>query len=109
MMVLQVRGETDVHYKEKFMAKVIEGNKEWSATIRCAHPVCGGRLNRVDGCFALIEIGLEDIKHSTDYDGDTSFWVHCPSCGQQLYPEWQIGSGPLNVVLSKPKKRKGSS
>ncbi len=88
------------------MARIIEGNKEWSATIRCAHPVCGA-LNRVDGCFALIEIGLHDIKHITDYEGDTSFWVICPACGQKLYPEWQIGRGPLNVILSRSQNRKG--
>ena len=89
------------------MARILEGNKEWSAAIRCASAVCGGRLNRVDGCFALIEITLGDIKHSTDYEGDTSFWVVCPSCGQKLYPEWQIGKGPLEASLNLSRNRKG--
>ncbi|NQV90792.1 hypothetical protein HQ487_05325 [Candidatus Uhrbacteria bacterium] len=81
------------------MAKIVAGEKKWSVTIRCAHPVCGMGVNRVDGCFALIEIELEDIDHSTDWEGDTTFWVICPSCGQKLYPKWQIGDGPLNVIL----------
>ncbi len=83
------------------MAKIVQGEQKWSAVIRCAHPVCGIGLNRVDGCFSLIRIELKDIQHSTDWEGDTTFWVDCPACGQKLYPEWQIGNGPLNVILSK--------
>jgi hypothetical protein len=81
------------------MAKIIEGAEKWSAVIRCAHPVYGGRLNRVDGCFSLIEITLEDIKHSRDFEGDISYWVECPSCSQKLYPEWQIGRAALENSL----------
>jgi len=80
------------------MARVVEGSEKWKAHIRCAHPVCGGRLYRVDGCFSVIEITLDDIQGRRDSDGDWSFWVMCPSCGQMLYPEWQIGSGPLEIV-----------
>ena len=89
------------------MAKIVEGPSEWSAVIRCAHPVCSG-LYRVDGCFAQIEIGLDDIHAHCDGDGDWSFWVFCPSCGQKLYPEWQIGKGPLEVVKSRRNQRRQS-
>jgi len=94
--------------KERKMATIVHGNKEWSAVIRCAHPVCGGGLYRVDGCFALIEITLDDIKSSVDYEGDRSYWVVCPSCGQTLYPEWQIGNGPLENSL-KHNENKGDN
>ncbi|HBP00065.1 MAG: hypothetical protein UU48_C0003G0013 [Candidatus Uhrbacteria bacterium GW2011_GWF2_41_16] len=88
------------------MATVIEGPQEWSTVIRCAHPVCGFGLHRVEGCFSLIRITLADIKHSTDYEGDTTFWVDCPCCGQRLYPEWQIGKGPLNNSMKINRKTK---
>lgn len=90
------------------MARLVQGNTSWSAVIRCAHPVCCG-LNRVDGCFALIEITLSDIRHRTDFEGDTTFWVDCPACGQKLYPEWQICNGPLNTILSKEENLRRSS
>ncbi len=88
------------------MAKIVEGQSEWSAKIRCAQSVYGG--GRVDGCFAPIEIGLDDIESSRDYEGDWSFWVICPSCGQKLYPRWQIGDGPLEVVKSRCNQRRQS-
>ena len=88
------------------MATIVEGNRTWSAVIRCADPVCGMGLNRVDGCFSLIEITLGDIQHRTDSDGDTYFWVICPSCGQKLYPKWQIGDGPLNVILRRKRNNR---
>ena len=81
------------------MATIVEGQKEWSAIIRCAHPSFGSP-HRVDGCFALIQITLADIKHTRDYEGDISFWVECPSCGQRLYPEWQVGRPPLANSLT---------
>ncbi len=89
------------------MAKIVEGKKEWSAVIRCAHPVSGfAGPHRVDGCFALIEITLDDIKGHRDCEGDWTFHVICPACGQKLYPEWQIGSGPLECVKDRTKSRK---
>jgi|GEM_PF-3551255 len=81
------------------MATVVEGQPEWSAVIRCAHPTCGCGLNRVDGCFALIAITPRDIKHSRDFEGGITFWVDCPACGQHLYPAWQVGKGPLENSL----------
>jgi len=89
------------------MAKVVNGNEAWSAVIRCAHPTGFHSLHRVDGCFAQIEITLADIHGSRDYEGDWSFWVDCPACGQRLYPEWQIGSGPLEVVKQRISGRRG--
>lgn len=80
------------------MATIVEGLVTWKARIRCAHPSFGGRLNRVDGCFALIEITLDDLKGHRDSDGDWTVWTECPGCGQRLYPEWQIGSGPIEVA-----------
>lgn len=88
------------------MAKIVQGNKEWSAVIRCAQSVYNQA--RVDGCFAQIEIGLNDIQASCDCEGDWSFWVICPACGQKLYPEWQIGKGPLEVVKSRRNQRRES-
>jgi len=83
------------------VAKVVEGSDKWSATIRCAHPVCGIGLHRVDGCFARIEITHDDIHARKDWEGDWSFWVICPACGQKLYPKWQIGSGPFETIKKK--------
>lgn len=90
------------------MAQIVAGEKKWAAVIRCAHPVCGYGLNRVDGCFAMIQIGLDDIQASKDYEGDWSFWVKCPSCGQTLYPKWQIGDGPLMIVQKQIQEGKRS-
>ncbi len=93
------------------MARVLEGtikvNEKWKATIRCAHPSCGFGLYRVDGCFALIEIELDDIQYRRDYEGDETCWVVCPACGQTLYPEWQIGAGPIRIVCE-PHRRNRS-
>lgn len=92
------------------MAKVISAEHEgWSARIRCAHPVCGYGTYRVDGCFAVIEITLEDIKSSVDYEGDWTFWVKCPNCGQTLHPKWQIGDGPLQLVIERKRRTSSSS
>lgn len=79
------------------MAKVVQGQSKWSAVIRCAHPVTFG-LYRVDGCFSLIEITLDDIQSHRDWEGDWTHWVDCPSCGQKLYVRWQIGDGPLRAI-----------
>lgn len=87
------------------MAKIVSKERPWKAVIRCAHPVCYG-LYRVDGCFALFEIGLEDIDGSRDWEGDWTFWVTCPNCGQKLYPEWQIGDRPLEAVKERILNRK---
>lgn len=75
------------------MAKVISGNHAWSAVIRCAESSYGGK---VDGCFSTIEISAEDIQKHTDWEGDTSYSVKCPACGQILYPYWQVGEEALS-------------
>lgn len=81
------------------MAKVVskKAKKDWSAQIRCAQPVCGIGLHRVDGCFEIIEITFADIKSYTD-EGDIIFYIKCPNCKQQLYPKWQLGPGQSQVV-----------
>lgn len=86
------------------MAKMLEGQSAWSAKIRCAHPVCVGGLYRVDGCFGIIEISLDDIHGQKDSEGDWRFWVECPACKQVLYPQWQIGRGPLDAVVKRVQK-----
>lgn len=75
------------------MAKIVEGNPVWKATIRCAQARCGGTY-RVDGCFAVIEIEASDLKSYTDSDGDTTLSCKCPSCKITLYPRWQLASLP---------------
>lgn len=86
------------------MAKVVDDDdKPWSARIRCAHPVFG-RPHRVDGCFCVIEITQQDLN--VHYDGeDYSCSVTCPKCGQQLYPEWQIGPGPIQIAIGRYNSR----
>ena len=90
------------------MSRIVEGKEKWSAVIRCAHP-CGGygNLLRVDGCFALIEITLDDIEIKDDGDGSVWYETHCPACGQILYPAWQIGDGPM-IAKQNIKKGKNS-
>ena len=89
------------------MAKVVQGKESWSAVICCAHPTGFFGLHRVDGCFAEIEITLNDFHGSRDWEGDWSLWVNCPACGQKLYPEWQIGKGPLEIVKKRILREKG--
>jgi len=86
------------------MSRIVEGKEKWSAVIRCAHPVMGSP-NRVDGCFALIEITLDDITVKDDGDGSRWFETQCPACGQILYPAWQIGNGPMIVKQEIQKRR----
>ena len=87
------------------MAKILEGKAPapWTAKVRCAHPACAyfGGLNRVDGCFAVIEITLDDIVMREDCDGQWHYSMSCPSCGQLLYPEWQIGITPWEMKKKK--------
>ena len=80
------------------MATIVAGSTEWSATIRCAHPTAGAGLYRVDGCFSLIKIDLQDIAIKDDGDGYSWMEVACPACGQRLLPEWQIGRGVMDAV-----------
>jgi len=89
------------------MAKVI--NKEEGAgvyTIRCAHPAGFYGLHRVDGCFSVIEITLDDIRASCDWEGDWTCSVICPACGQTLYPRWQIGEDAIRRVINRELKQK---
>lgn len=90
------------------MATIVEGQNKWTARIRCAHPVTGARLNRVDGCFSLIEITIEDLEGFRDCEGDWTVWTVCPGCGQRLYPEWQIGNGPIEIAKARILKAKSS-
>lgn len=76
------------------MARIVDESvaapKEWKVIIRCAQPICGMGLHRVDGCFRLLEVSREDVFGHRDFEGDLSIWVNCPSCGTQLYFQWQL-------------------
>lgn len=85
------------------MAEIVEGPQEWSAVIRCAVPRCYGTF-RVDGCFAQIRITLDDLKVSRDWEGDVSCTTECPSCGTKIHPKWQIGDGPIDILLKRQGK-----
>ncbi len=82
------------------MARVLSGKRGgWSAKIRCAHPVCGLGRYRVDGCFAVIKIIIDDVRAAyNSEDSDWTFWVNCPLCQQQLYIGWQIGESAAKML-----------
>jgi hypothetical protein len=88
------------------MAKVLEGQEVWSAKVRCAE-AAGYSIRRVDGCFALLEVGLDDIVVGRDSENDPYLYMHCPSCGQRLHVGWQLGEGAIARVLERqPRKRR---
>ena len=88
------------------MAKVLEGVKEWSAQVRCADAVCGVGLNKVEGCFALLEVKLSDFEVKSNEE-DSWYVVLCPACGHIIMPQWQIGLSPADVVrMQHNEKRK---
>lgn len=86
------------------MAKILEGNPTWTATIRCCKAVYGG--GRVDGCFTLFEIVAEDLGYVPpgydDNEGTVTF--KCPVCGMVSYPKWQLGNIPSSVFETNKKK-----
>lgn len=87
------------------MAKVILESKPWSAEIRCAQAVFeSNRQGRVDGCYALLEIDLDDIVVKMDYAHIRTYTVKCPYCGQVLQPMWQIGFDVDSIERMKKNK-----
>ena len=86
------------------MARIIGETevKPFTTIIRCAQ--VSGPYNGIKGCFSQIEIGLEDIKASQDYEGDWSFSTVCPKCYTTLYIDWQLPPGIIDLLKNNKSK-----
>ena len=77
------------------MARILEGtikaNETWKAMIRCV----GMGVNRITGCFALMEIEPMDICVETDWELNNTYSMSCPACGMKIYLSLQIDKQQL--------------
>lgn len=48
---------------------------------------------------------MDDLKVTTDWEGDVYCTVKCPSCGIILHPKWQIGDAAVRVAAERTTKR----